>query len=1448
MTTPDDVIPALFPSSSDQAQQQTVRRESSYVIARHALARRLTTIGKRIVAAMPVLLALAALWAGWLLYSEWRIGQIELTTDGDPLVVQVLAETSDTAIGEPFDMISRAVVALPAGEYRLRVDGKGRLGRTYRIAVNHGEMQAQTISLDEGRLLGGEPSTEPFEPKVAAPIRFAPVTKALELTPGRADLVEWSGGSLIRRDGATGMVRWDAFRPKIPFARGRDTARWLPDEFPGERPYSLLDRVVDVDGDGRNDLLWFLQRNASFLAVSGSDGSMLWNRSVQLDRSSGPQGKAQSDIAGEPAISDVDRDGTPDVVATVLLPAPDEEKPRGADEAVNARTGSELTFFRRVLVAISGRSGRQLWINAADRAVAVAPGEQWRQLATLVQGKRLQQLWVVDETKWISLDPTNGRAQGAAIELDFVPDRPIQHADLDHDGEPEILATGPSDSGTGRTLHAFSIKTGGELWAADVDRAASDDPPWMKRPWNASSSPDCLLLADLDGDGEVEIVVPESGAMPPLPGYRGVRLLAGANGSIRWHRPLHRKTTSKTRAEDGLVHVAVAPDIDGDGTRDLIVVSRYDGRNPSATASVQPSEPERVFVDALSGKDGRRLWFWHNDLEPDRTTRIGAPKWWGRGPDGWPLLVVPLGEDHQRTERFRRSEEPARPIVHILEASTGRERHSVLGLARASLADLDGDGLDDLWGEVNGELRAFRGEAPETWRTLGRFNRAGAFDRSVDVIGSRSVDFDGDGIADTLVADIQAPGPRKHQTTGSHTAVARSGGDGHVIWKTEIDPRTNWFDPNNAGSYQLSSFPLPAGDLDGDGTSDVIVSKRPQIVLNGGDRMGAIELLSGRSGARIWSANPLRPFEDQNVDWIEPCIVLANGTPDLVVQGTTGLSSRARLARVSGRDGRVLWNIPNSVEGVFDMFSGNRPHLFADLDRDGALDALVIIPHETTAQNNGYELLAVSLRDGQQLWKQPLRFERDINSIGDLRVGDVDGDELPEVVAVELLGDIGKQELSVRVFGGRDGKPRWTWAPGVVQNMGENWTSIALADFDGNGTKHICISYFLPGFLAGKRVVVLDEKGNVRVSRNLSFSASHDLKAADLNGDGRDELLVFDGDARDGRICACDRELKEIWSWPPRAKTVAARALDPFELELRRMRTRTTERVLPAASGRPGVVILAPGLAIDTVTARPRWKGQEPLVSWGDQFSGKLLDAGNANRPARLIGDGLGATVCRVAIPTEADGSVAAPKGNVWVPRASPPDPRWSRPLPWENRLQRFFGPAAFVIAAALSLINVILPVWALKLVTRGRWAFRMRALMLLPILSAVPVMSFMALAPWLPTGTGPLLASEGRVFLAGTVAGVPIVMCLAWLITKSVRLQSRPILTLAGLTLITSLVVAGLWLWFDRRSMAPIEQYGWDGWYLVVLPGAYAAAVLCVLGRLIARAYRAVRRFHRRI
>ena len=63
----------------------------------------------------------------------------------------------------------------------------------------------------------------------------------------------------------------------------------------------------------------------------------------------------------------------------------------------------------------------------------------------------------------------------------------------------------------------------------------------------------------------------------------------------------------------------------------------------------------------------------------------------------------------------------------------------------------------------------------------------------------------------------------------------------------------------------------------------------------------------------------------------------------------------------------------------------------------------------------------------------------------------------------------------------------------------------------------------------------------------------------------------------------------------------------------------------------------------------------------------------------------------------------------------------------------------------------------------------------------------------------------------------------------------------MGALVVIATLAVA--WVWFDRKSMAPMEHYGWEGWWLVFLPGACMAVVLWVAGQGVNGARRLVRR-----
>jgi hypothetical protein len=47
---------------------------------------------------------------GWRFSSDWRLGRVVLSTDGPPLTAQVLAESRDEPIGEPFAVRTRKVL------------------------------------------------------------------------------------------------------------------------------------------------------------------------------------------------------------------------------------------------------------------------------------------------------------------------------------------------------------------------------------------------------------------------------------------------------------------------------------------------------------------------------------------------------------------------------------------------------------------------------------------------------------------------------------------------------------------------------------------------------------------------------------------------------------------------------------------------------------------------------------------------------------------------------------------------------------------------------------------------------------------------------------------------------------------------------------------------------------------------------------------------------------------------------------------------------------------------------------------------------------------------------------------------------------------------------------------------------------------------------------------
>ena len=508
------------------------------------------------------------------------------------------------------------------------------------------------------------------------------------------------------------------------------------------------------------------------------------------------------------------------------------------------------------------------------------------------------------------------------------------------------------------------------------------------------------------------------------------------------------------------------------------------------------------------------------------------------------------------------------------------------------------------------------------------------------------------------------------------------------------------------------------------------------------------------------------------------------------------------LARISGRDGRVLWDtkVSEIPEGAVGL---HIPPSFGDLNGDGGLDAVFMLPPDPFSGRPDHELLAYSLRNGNRLWSQPVKHHP--NSDIKILVGDCDGDGRLEVIDVGEVLEGTDFTLATSALGGRNGKLLWSWNSGpVMRSSDPSWIRSVLVNLDGDQARKIALSYYER---RGKRLlVILDGSGNAIARRELPGVTHRFLETADLDGDGRDEFLINYGE----RIHAWRHDLKELWSWPDCPGMI--------------------DRILPASPGRPGEVIVYPAVALAGSTGQPEWAGQTPLWDSPPSFPPKLLDRGNAARLPLLIADGLGATVCRVALPTDADGKIEAPRGGLVRPAIMPDDPRWTRPLPWQPWLTGMIGPWGFLAAGALALVNVILPLVIIRLAA-GRRRFGIRGLMALPIAAALPLMVFLMLEPVLPVGSSPMLGSEQRLFIGGTAAGLPIVLALVVVIFNLARGRWWPLAILGALTILSSLVIAAVWMWFDKRSMAPIEHYGRAGWYLVLLPGAYAASILLPIG-----------------
>jgi outer membrane protein assembly factor BamB len=1097
--------------------------------------------------------------------------------------------------------------------------------------------------------------------------------------------------------------------------------------------------------------------------------------------------------------------------------------------------------------------------------------------------------------KVVALEVASGKQVWQTQSLGACLARPPQVVDLDGDGQDDVLAVAEQSDNTlklqalsGKTCQPLWTKTLAEDWTEGKRLLVRDREGWRDGPLRWP------VLADLAGDGKYEVIVgviPPSGRRTPgggrvyTPWYRrrsGVEVLDGPTGRTRWRHSLGVGPTDDL----GIQHFLVGPDLNGDGHKEVFVASAP--RNPGTGSG---NARAWAFVDALSGKDGRTLWC--QPVSYSGYDRVGPLQWHQAGTDGWPRLLV-------------RSEEGA----YLLSAGTGRVCGELTGrrdynqsMERCvQTGDLDGDGLTDLCAcfpelrenpQVSSDeyrVHAIRGQAPEAWRRLGGW--------------STVQDLDGDGISD-LIRPENTDSPDDRQDNPERV-TAVSGRDGRILWQADTgrgrdsqsggggggggsdigaNPLDQGLGDLLAGTAHVKSFPLPHGDLDGDGTADLLVFAGQfgwATVDTVGDRRidasytygstpkGPLVALSGKTGRRLWTsdAEQLLPAGEQSANtstnrlavWPQllACRDLnGDGRAEIILPylaWTNGLGKQPnpqlrasppgefRLAVLAGGTGKVIWratvgevtrpSVGSALETLGDLriSAGS-----GDLDGDGALDIVVAVRGAGEEASATWDVRALSGRDGKVLWQRSVSGQ----PVQTPAVGDLDGDGKPDIVLNRYMG-IDRQNHrhlgEVLALDGRTGQPKWTWP--WPNDCCHHASVPVVADLEGHGRPGVLISLTKGACYDNNRkgeIVLLDAAGQVRqrVEVEQAWHGAPCFRACDVDGDGKSELLFFAA----GKLRVTRGGVEQVlWERPCQAE---------FDRRL---------EVLPAAAGRPVTVLSwswAKGdlFALDGPTGRPLWR-----AATGDLKA--VIPSSDPKELPRLLyrPQHQDATLCRLALPTDATGRYAPPTPAP-IAYAPPPDPRLAYGLPWAPAHEAYcFDPEAYGFFAGsipAFLLGVVVPWVLVRSAVRQRSRPRGVAagIYIVAVIACIGVFAYLRMPRMGPdASTLELLAFTLWPLVGMLAAGGPCVALLGSFLRGLANRRWRWAgLLLAGASLVLAVVIAAALLFFDPRMTGQGEYYRYDGWYLAWGVGAYGTGCLLVLVYLVRAAARGVRRLVRR-
>jgi serine/threonine protein kinase len=1435
---------------------------------------RRTAITMTAVAACVAVLLVGGFLA-WRSHEESLLGRLSLSTSGANLVAEVL-DNDNHPVVPSFPVPTSQPVAVREGSYHIRLSSPGMLSQSYPFDVARGSNAAPDVQLED-RWLWPPMEVQPGE--FLEPVSFG----------RRTDLLVYrqSDMSIRRLDGRTGKPVWpsDLRLDKANLPADEDISEWQSLlQASWFNPWSsswLAGPPVDLDGDGEPDLIFGSRSKPAIIAISGKTGALLWwfrGRPLPADAKDlaglKPTTFSGQDapVIGRPIVAPSPNSEPSKVIA--CFSSPGETYRRADNSTVNA---PEQTW----LEAVSGKTGATVWRYAMKETLKPPPTNNNRVAMALEAigqpqiarvGGRSVVLSAIN-TKLYGVDLETGKEAWPPLELGFSPDAAPRILDQPSGNPLVLFVSGQQRNGSYNnpqklTLTAVSLGDRKKLWSKAIDSVSRRE---FQIAGSEANAPRDVDIEPVGQGGAPTVVAAVTHVGKEYERYHymsgstkgriDLEMLDPATGHKRWEKPLCWFGYNQPNRR-----WIVGDDLDGDGYRELFVAWIAEGRNGRS----------ELTVAAVSGRDGQTLWRWSMDGGP--TTDENNPQrplsWWQTAENGRPLLVVPVNRAAG-----------GQPATYILDSASGKLRHTLTGVADSRTCDLNGDGLADLLYKIEPQgfarLMAIRGEPPTAYRWLDGRQRHVA------------QDFDGDELDDLLIDDwggpmypVQGVSARDGHTlwkithpignsTRSISAPLPIGdlaGDGRPAIIGLVQRRPDSATGNFSG-LELAAY---SGR---DGHRLWAQDRGPnQVLVHNGSSSGTV---NGRSfnypSLALARLDPRKPAD-----------VLV-GVPDSLngnaPQGS-GNGSTVWLNVVGGADGTLRWRA-RVVQGQFGDYGRIYQDEFQDLNGDGVADIVAwVLPPNAQYGATSLELRALSGADGSRLWPDAPPIFGPQNSDGYMNlpvVGDLDGKGTPDVLFVR---DPQWDKHELVVVDGRNGRVKWTWS--WVGHANGNALPLVV-DFAGSGQHFVCLFISQETKISDNstawppKIVVLDGAGKVRKRIDAKGNGNTGAqfygyeswwRGINLGSGGKQALLFFD----EGTLQALGgAAIEPLWKWPLPGE-------DANLLE-----------VLPAGKTFPTTIAIWSGKSIyglSCATGRPRWRGEMPdgITNWANGQAERVVmhDANGLGLPRLLSADG-----CRLTWPTDDDGRYRPPRPE--PSRYEPvPDPVALRPLPWtempeaipiifkmipwsilwlvvpvtlmrqafrQNSWRLAFVPALYQLGMTLAL-NVI-PLRMLPfnrndwvdwdphvgmcfltggfLIVHIIWMLRRR---LWALVDASAIYAIAIAIAWSQRFSGSLgepyfpfyrqwYESLGSM-LAVVFGGLPILFGCAFVVNWLRRRQWNRL----GLFLVATIICAAICAYTaidnDRYWKGAEEEYSLDGWWLVLLYGAYFAAILAIAGWLV--------------